>query len=84
MSENGNIGVQLLLGLIELFILLFADDLALLSSSPTGLQTQLIPYRECVSTLISLLTQTKAKWYLGKEGSWEKVRDGLLVVTFSR
>ena len=40
-SENGKHGVQLLPGLIELFILLFADDLALLSCSPTGVQTQL-------------------------------------------
>ena len=40
-SQNGKHGGQLLPGLIELFILLFADDLALLSCSPTGLQTQL-------------------------------------------
>ena len=32
---------QLLSGLIELFILLFADDLTLLSCSPHGLQVQL-------------------------------------------
>ena len=40
-SENDKHGVQLLPGLIELFILLFANDLALLSCSPTGVQTQL-------------------------------------------
>ena len=39
--DNGKHGVQLLPRLIQLFILLFADGLALLSCSPTGLQTQL-------------------------------------------
>ena len=39
--ETGIHGVQLLPGLTELFTLLFADDLALLSCSLIGLQTQL-------------------------------------------
>ena len=47
-SETGMHGVQLLPGLIELLILLFSDDLALLSCSPTGLQTHLIAYKEYV------------------------------------
>ena len=40
-SENGKHGFQLLPGPIDFFILLFVDDLALLSRLPTGLQTQL-------------------------------------------
>ena len=41
MAEEGKHGVQMLPGLIELFILLFADDLALMSSTPHGLQVQI-------------------------------------------
>jgi hypothetical protein len=41
MNEAGRHGVQMLPGLLELFILLFADDVALLSLSPVGLQNQL-------------------------------------------
>ena len=37
-SENGVHGVQLLPNLLELFILLFADDVALISTTPGGLQ----------------------------------------------
>jgi len=40
-NESGRHGIQLTPGLIELLILLFADDIALLSCTPTGLQTQL-------------------------------------------
>ena len=34
-------GFQFLAGLKEIFLLLFADDIALISSTPVGLQTQL-------------------------------------------
>jgi len=40
-KENGLHGIQLLPGLIELFMLLFADDIALLSDTVKGLQNQL-------------------------------------------
>ena len=46
-ANEGKHGMQLLPGLIEHFILLFADDLALLSCSPHGLQIQL----DCVHRL---------------------------------
>lgn len=41
MNGAGRHGVQMLPGLLELFILLFADDVALLSLTPIGLQNQL-------------------------------------------
>ena len=47
LANEGKHGIQLLPGLIGLFILLFADDLALLSCSPHGLQVQL----DCVHSL---------------------------------
>ena len=41
LSNVGQHGIQLQPGMLELFLLLFADDLALLSSTATGLQNQL-------------------------------------------
>ena len=41
MEAVGKHGIQLQPGLVELFLLLFADDLALLSSTAMGLQNQL-------------------------------------------
>ena len=40
--KNGRHGIQLLPDMIELFILLFADDIALLSDTVVGLQKQLV------------------------------------------
>ena len=39
--EHGKHGVQFLPGMKEIFLLLFADDVALVSSSVVGLQTQI-------------------------------------------
>ena len=39
-GNNGKHGVQLHPDIIELFIMLFADDVVLLSYSPVGLQNQ--------------------------------------------
>ena len=41
LSNVGQHGIQLQPGMLELFLLLFADDLALLSSTATGLQNEL-------------------------------------------
>jgi hypothetical protein len=40
-SQWGKHGIQLIPGSVEIFLLLFADDVILLSSTPTGLQNQL-------------------------------------------
>ena len=40
-TDTGRHGIQLLSGLTELFILLFADDVALLATTSCGLQNQL-------------------------------------------
>ena len=48
-QSAGKHGVQMLSGLIELFILLFADDVTLLTTTPSGLQNQLNCLRDrCV------------------------------------
>ena len=46
-QSTGKHGVQMLSGLIELFILLFADDVTLLATTPSGLQHQLNCLRDC-------------------------------------
>ena len=40
-EQQGMHGIQLLLGLVEIFLLLFADDIVLISDTPRGLQNQL-------------------------------------------
>ena len=45
-TEKGRHGIQLVPGVMELFILLFSDDVALLSTTPNGLQNQL----DCLKT----------------------------------
>ena len=39
--QNGRHGIQLLPGLEEIFLLLFADDVVLVSSTPAGPQNQI-------------------------------------------
>ena len=39
--QNGKHGVQLKPGMMEIFLLLFADDVVLISTTPTGLQNQI-------------------------------------------
>ena len=46
-QSTGKHGVQMLSGLIELFTLLFADDVILLATTPSGLQNQLNCLRDC-------------------------------------
>ena len=40
-EQQGMHGIQLLPGLMEIFLLLFADDIVLISDTPRGLQNQL-------------------------------------------
>ena len=46
-QSTGKHGIQMLSGLIELFILLFEDDVTLLSTTPSGLQNQLNCLQDC-------------------------------------
>ena len=69
-SEEGKHGVQLLPGLIELFILLFADDLALISCTPHGLQTQLdCMFQSCTQLGLSVNTD-KTKIMVFRKGGF--------------
>ena len=76
-NTSGHHGIQLLPGLMELFILLFADDITLISSTPYGLQHQLNVLREsCVSLKLEVnIDKTKIMvfrkgGFLGKKEQW--------------
>ena len=69
-ANEGKHGIQLLPGLIELFILLFADDLALLSCSPHGLQVQLdCVHRLCMELGLKINTE-KSKIMVFRKGGF--------------
>jgi hypothetical protein len=76
-NENGVHGVQLLPSLVELFILLFADDIVLISTTPKGLQVQLNCLKSCCDKLRLNVNVDKTKvmvfrkgGYLGKFEKW--------------
>jgi hypothetical protein len=68
MSENGRHGIQILPGLIELFILLFADDVALLASTPIGLQNQLRVLENCCEQMQLEVNIEKTKIMVFRKG----------------
>ena len=74
---SGVHGVQLLPTMLELFILLFADDIALISETPRGLQVQLDILKKCCDELKLTVNRTKTKvmvfrkgGFLGKQERW--------------
>lgn len=76
-TDAGRHGVQLLPGMMELFILLFADDITLLATTPLGLQNQLNCLKECCSNLRMEVNKEKTKvmvfrkgGYLGEHEKW--------------
>ena len=76
-NEMGRHGVQLVPGLLELLILLFADDIALISCTASGLQTQLDILFELCKELSLIINTEKSKiivfrhgGYLGKHEKW--------------
>eukprot|EP00745_Piridium_sociabile_P006243 TRINITY_DN14019_c0_g1_i8.p1 TRINITY_DN14019_c0_g1~~TRINITY_DN14019_c0_g1_i8.p1 ORF type:complete len:809 (-),score=78.12 TRINITY_DN14019_c0_g1_i8:134-2281(-) len=87
LSVDGKHGIQLCPGLVELFIIMFADDLALLSSSPTGLQNQLNCLVNALSNLRLEINCDKTKVmvfrkgvFLGRYEKWFIGTDQLEVV----
>ena len=77
MEAVGKHGIQLQPGLIELFLLLFADDLALLSSTATGLKNQqnhlnsmCKEYSLCINSEKSKIMVFRKGGFLGKYERW--------------
>ena len=68
MTSKGKHGLQLLPGLIELFILLFADDIVLMSLTPVGLQNQLNVLKSCCDNLNLQVNEEKTKIMVFRKG----------------
>lgn len=69
-NECGVHGVQLLPNLLELFILLFADDIALISTTPGGLQAQLDSLKVCCDRLELNVNKDKTKIMVFRKGGF--------------
>ena len=67
-NKNGKHGIQLLPGLMELLILLFADDIALISLSTMGLQHQLNILKSCCDRLHLSVNEDKSKIIVFRNG----------------
>ena len=77
MEAVGKHGIQLQPGLVEIFLLLFADDLELLSSTALGLQNQLNhlnsmckEYSLCINSEKSKIMVFRKGGFLGKYERW--------------
>ena len=57
-------------GVMELFILLFADDVALLSTTPTGLQKQLDCLKTCCQEMKMEVNKDKTKIMVFRKGGF--------------
>lgn len=69
-SNTGRHGVQLMPGLMELFILLFADDITLIATTPTGLQNQLDCLKQCCDQLKLEVNIDKTKIIVFRKGGF--------------
>ena len=67
-NETGRHGISFLAGMIELYILLFADDLVLMSYSIIGLQTQLNILFACCDKLQLEVNTDKTKVMVFRRG----------------
>ena len=66
-TDTGRHGIQLLSGLIGLFILLFADDVALLATTPCGLQNQLDSLKVCCDRLKMEVNKIKRRLWCSEK-----------------
>ena len=67
---KGKHGIQLLPREIELFLLMFADDIALLSSTPVGLQNKLNVLYEVANRLVLLVNLEKTEIVVLRNGGY--------------
>ena len=66
--ENGKYGIQLLPGFEQFFLLLFADDVILVSSSPAGLQNQINNLEKASESLGLSVNLDKTKVMISRKG----------------
>ena len=70
LDEKGLHGIQMVPGLIELFILLFADDLVLLSNTVRGLQNQINVLSEACKQIFLEINKDKTKIMVFRKGGF--------------
>ena len=66
--KNGKHGIQLLPSLEERFLLLFADDIVLVSSTPSGLQNQINNLEKASNSLGLTVNLDKTKVMIFRKG----------------
>ena len=72
-EQQGMHGIQLLPGLVEIFLLLFADDVVLICDTPRGLQNQLDVFSSaCKDRFLHVNTDKTKVMVFGKGGFWGK------------
>ena len=72
-QQQGMHGIQLLPGLVEIFLLLFADDIVLISDTPRGLQNQLdVLSSACKDLFLHINTDKTKVMVFRKGGFWGK------------
>ena len=69
-AEGGRTGYQLIPGAQEIFALLFADDMVLLSLTPRGLQTQINNLKLAAETLGLIVNLDKTKIIVFRKGGF--------------
>jgi hypothetical protein len=67
-SKNGKHGIQFLPGLQEIFLLLFADDICLISTTPAGLQNQINNLEKASEALGLSVNLNKTKIMIFRKG----------------
>ena len=66
--RNGKHGIQLLPCLEEIFLLLFADDIVLVSSTPSGLQNQINNLEKASNSVGLTVNLDKTKVMIFRKG----------------
>ena len=66
--SNGKHGVQLVPGMVQIFLLLFADDIVLLSTTPIGLQNQINNLVKVSNSLCLKVNVDKTKIMVFRKG----------------
>ena len=73
--KNGKHGIQLLPSLEEIFLLLFADDIVLVSSTPSGLQNQINNLEKASNSLGQIVNLDKTKVMIFRKGGHIAARE---------
>ena len=80
-TETGRHGIQLLSGLVELLILIFAGDVALLATTAYGLQNQLNSLKACCDILYMEVNVDKTKVMVFRKGGYlSKHENGMMAL----